>query len=109
MKNVTVKLTAYNMGGNATEGDFDAWVAYVDSIMGDGRERGEASDTSGVGGDVVVSVESFPFSGGPSADVVSVEPSLGWDERDTIQASVEEALHALWDRWCSEGAPAVQP
>ena len=56
MHNVTVKLTAYNMGSDATEADFDKWVTYVDSLMGSGRERGEASDTSGVGGDVVVSI-----------------------------------------------------
>lgn len=90
MTPITVKLTAYNMGPNATEQDFDSWVAYVTANADD-------ADGSVFGGDLCVSVESYPFSGGPAND--GVRGARNDEERERIL----ECLAILWERGCADG------
>ena|SRR6185436_2848785 len=81
----TVKLTAYNMGDDATEKDFDAWVAYVSE---------ELPERCGCR----VDVDAFPFRGGPADDRI-----VAGDE--DLQDFLAEELRYLWADWCAEGAP----
>lgn len=93
MANTTVKLTAYNMGDEATEEDFDKWVSFVGE-----RIAAKCGFT--------VDVEAFNFESGPAEDLVTLGEAA-WEVRDEKTATVREALEALWADWCSEGAPAA--
>ncbi len=81
----TLVLGRDGMGAEATEEDFDAWVAYVcaniDAVCG-----------------FDVTVETVPPKAGGQWDDIR-----GGDqgEREDIQRAKEQ----LWERWCAEGGP----
>jgi hypothetical protein len=83
-RTASVTLTAYNLGPNTREADFDAWVAYVAEHI---------DEATGLD----VSVDAFAFTGrgaGGDKDNVSCDD----EDRETI----EEALEMLWERGCAE-------
>lgn len=77
----SVKLTASNLGGTATEADFDAWIAYVcariDAVCG-----------------FEVGVESFRFGEAADRDVIR--------GTDAEREAIETALVTLWDEGCED-------
>ena len=79
---ITVTLTAYNMGENATEADFDAFAAFVAARI-DERVGFE------------VSVDQSSFRNGPAADEIS---GASDEQRETIR----EAIEAMWGDWCAQ-------
>lgn len=83
MANVAVTLTAYNMGPDATEADFDNWAAFV-------AERIDAACG------FECEIDQAGFVGGPSRDVVA-------DATDEQEETVREALRSIWDDWCASG------
>lgn len=90
MATATVKLTAYNMGPEATEADFDNWVEFVNERI---------DEKCGFS----VEVDAYPFARGQASDDISVGPRGG----DECRGTIVEALSTLWDDWCSEGAPGA--
>ncbi len=85
MDTIVVTLTAYNLGPDATEQDFDDWASYVAEHI---------DEATGLD----VTVEQFGFTGrssGGSTDRVSGATSA---QTETIR----EALAALWERGCDE-------
>jgi len=84
-RKAAVTLTAYNMGGDATESDFDSFAAYVAEHI---------DERTGLD----VTVDQFRFEGsGVAKDRIEAASD---DDRETIQG----ALRGLWDDWCSSGA-----
>lgn len=81
---ITLHLTSDGMGNEATEADYDAFVAFVC------RHIDEAAGQE-------VDVDAARW-GSPGNDRVT-----GVD-RD-VAAKINEAAQDLWNRWCSEGAP----
>lgn len=84
MTQITLVLGRDGMGADATESDFEAWVAYVcdrmDSRVGFGvdiQERGPRD------------IQSDAIESGSEAQ----------------QSAVAEAKAALWHDWCAAGAP----
>ena len=83
MNSITVTLTAYNMGPDATEEDFDSFAAFVSDRI---------DDRTGLD----VTVDQFRFAGsGQGRDAVS-----GANEEQ--ERSIRETLAALWDEWCAQ-------
>lgn len=80
----SVTLTAYNLGPDATEADFDAWASFV------ARWIDEAAGC-------YVVVDQHPFSNGPAADTIAA----GCDEDEV---AVREAVERLWEAWCGESS-----
>lgn len=83
--NITVTLTAYNLGPDATEAFFDEWAAYVASNL---------DEATGLD----ISVDQHAFTGrnaGGSEDTISGATD---EQRETIR----EALSELWERGCAE-------
>ncbi len=76
----TVTLTSYNMGGEATAADYDAWVRYVNEHI---DER--------AGFTVQVDADRFGTAGD---DRIS-------DADDAQREEIKEALRSLWDSWCA--------
>jgi hypothetical protein len=81
---IKVTLTAYNMGENVTEADYDLRFSYVASQL----DYATSLD---------VDVHKTSFSHGPLKDLVE-----GCTEDQ--HTAVREAIDVLWDSWCSEGA-----
>lgn len=81
----SVILTAYNLGQDATEKDFNQWVSYV---------SGKITELCGF----TVEVDSFSFtgknSGGPNDDIYNAS-----DEQKVI---IQDALRELWDIGCAD-------
>ena len=83
-RTATVRLTAYNMGPNATKEEFDAWVRYVAANIDD--ETG-----------LDVTVDAFRFAGrGAGGDVDEIS---GW-ETEEDRETIVVALETLWERGC---------
>jgi hypothetical protein len=83
-RTATVRLTAYNMGPDATEEEFNAWTRYVAANI---------DEATGLD----VTVNAFQFAGrgaGGDEDEIS-----GWETEEDREAIVE-ALEALWERGC---------
>jgi len=87
--NPSVKLTAYNLGGYATEADFDAWAQYVAAHID------EACGFE-------VDVDQFRFVGGPAKDEVR-------DATDEQGETIREALRELWERGSAESFKVQAP
>ena len=83
MTNPSITLTSYNMGDNATEADYDSFIAYVcdgiDALCG-----------------FEVEVDSSPFGRGPASDA--------FDGTDEQIETMRDAMRDLWDSWCAEPA-----
>lgn len=83
--NVSVTLTAYNMGPDATEADFDSFAALVADRI---------DDVTGLD----VEVDQFAFTGsGQSEDRID-------GATDEQREAIREALDGLWQEWCSPSA-----
>lgn len=82
-KSPSVTLTAYTMGPNATEEDFDSFAHYVGANIDKRFGR-------------TVDVEQFRFGTGPDHDAIDYADE---DEADRIK----RILWALWDEWCARG------
>jgi leucyl aminopeptidase (aminopeptidase T) len=83
----TVTLTAYNMGADTIEADFECWCDYVDEHLG------EACGFA-------VNVERAPFTSGPASDVIS---NASDEQADTIR----EALREFWNQ--ADWEPGATP
>ena len=80
---ISVTLTAYNLGPDATEADFDSFAAYVAEHI-----EGETG--------MNISVDQFPFANsGHAKDEIS-------GATDSEARAIREALELLWEEWCSE-------
>lgn len=85
--NVAVTLTAYNMGPDATEADFDSWAKFVNDAI-DARCG------------FTVDVDQFAFVGSSSSrDRIA-------NATDEQHDSIREAMVSLWDEWCAQ--PVVE-
>ena len=84
MSKLAVTLTSYNTG-DATEEDFDRWVAYVDQRIDEQ-----------VGATVRVDASAF--------GAAQTDDGVRGGNPDQRQ-SVREALEVLWESWCANGAP----
>lgn len=77
----TVTLTSYNMGLDATEADYDLWVAYVcakiDAACG-----------------FAVCVNADPFSGGGALDLIE-------HADDEQREKITDVLRDLWNEGCA--------
>lgn len=80
MSTPAVTLTAYNMGSDVTEEDFDRWVTYV-------------NDHIDAACGFSVEVEQGPFSG----KGVLFEDHISGCTEDQTEA-VTEALRAFWEK-----------
>lgn len=80
---ISITLTAYNMGPESTEEDFDHFAHYVAKHI---DKRFGAP----------VAVEQFKFTGGPDHDAID---GADHEEEDSIHRIAE----ALWLDWCDEG------
>lgn len=87
MNKAIVTLFADGMGDNATEADFDAFVAYVCDRI---------DDATGL--NVAVEAERYGMAG-----VTRVQAETSEDEQ-----TVRDAVQTLWERWCAEGAPGAE-
>jgi hypothetical protein len=83
---VTVILGRDGLGPNATEQDFDAWVAYASQRVGLDHRLCH-----------VVKVEARGSRG--------VQSDFYIGEQETVDEA-RAAVRAAWDQWCAEG---VQP
>lgn len=80
---IKITLTAYNMGSETTEADFDAWAKYVAENIDESM------------GFEVESVDQFPFRGGPDKD--AIEGGTG-EQR----VAIRDWLSVIgWEAWCS--------
>lgn len=84
---IEITLTAYNMGA-VTEGDFDAWAAFV------------AENIDAAVGLEVAAVSQSPFASGPDHDVIT-----GGTAQDREYVRTWLSVDG-WARFCS-GVPAV--
>lgn len=84
---IEITLSSANMGGDASEADFDAWAAYVTAHIG------EAADLQGEA--VTVTQRRFGDSSPDGVEGASDEC------RATI---LDELAHGLWDAFCADGA-----
>lgn len=79
-------LTAYNMGPETTEADFDAWAAYVnehvDAVVGE-----------------TVQVEQFDFNAGQSKDRIE---GATYEQRETLRRWL--AVDG-WEAFCASAKP----
>lgn len=82
---INVTLTAYNMGSEATEADFDAWASYVAEHIDEAL-------------DLTVEVDQHGFPGGPAEDTIQGATS---DQRDEIRRYL--AVDG-WEAFCSSMA-----
>jgi hypothetical protein len=80
---IRVTLTAYNMGENATEFEFDAWANYV-----------AAQAESFLGFEV--QVDQYSFRGGPAEDAIS------GGTREQREVLCSALMHDLWDQACAD-------
>jgi hypothetical protein len=87
MNTVTVTLTSYNMGDNATEADFDRWIAFVDERLG-----------TLVNFDVTVEADRFGTAGDDRFSGADEE------QRETLRTLLGVDL---WNEWCAAGAPGA--
>lgn len=87
----TITLTAYNMGLEATEADFDAWHCFVTCEIGALFEE-------------PVIVEQHPFSNGPASDTYELGDDPDGERSETMRACLEE----LWELWCEVERPAFE-
>lgn len=81
---ITVTLSAANMGQNATEADFAAWTAYVESNIE--RDLGFA-----------IGVEQSGFTSGANDDRIVGATD---EQRECIEAYLGQAG---WDAFCAAG------
>lgn len=84
MADVHVTLTSYNMGDDATEADYDRWVAFVSKHL---EERAGFGVT--VGADRFGAAGDDRISGADDEQRETLRRLLGVD---------------LWDEWCASGA-----
>ncbi len=84
---VTVTLTSYNMGLDATEADFDGWISFVSEKL---PER--------VSFEVEIDADRFGTAGD---DRIS---NADDDQRETLRDLLG---NILWNEWCSAGAPSA--
>lgn len=86
---IQVILTAYNMGADATEADFDAWASFV------------AAHIDEAVGCEVASIDQAPFRGAPARDGVS-------GATDEQECAIRRWLsHEGWEIFCAQAAPEV--
>ena len=86
---ISITLTAYNMGNDATEADFDAWAAWV-----------AANIDEALGLDISA-VDQFPFRSTRNAQA-----------DDEVSGATEEQESAIkgwlssdgWEAWCASTA-----
>jgi predicted transcriptional regulator YdeE len=84
---ITLHLTSYNLGPNATEDDYDHWIGYVCQKINEVA-----------GGGVVDEVEASRW-GEAGEDRVT-------GATDEQKVDIKEALETLWQSFCAEGAEA---
>lgn len=90
---ITITLTAYNMGPETTEEDFDAWHSYV-SAHADEAVGGENQ------GNTPIDVDQHSFTGGPAEDTVTGGTE---EQREAIRSWL---AHEGWDAFCGERGAA---
>lgn len=83
---INITLSAGNMGPETTEGDFDAWAAFV------GKNIGKALGIEDF------EIEQYKF-GIASEDDIS---GASEDEREAIRGYL---AHEGWDAFCAESGP----
>ena len=88
MSTITITLTAYNMGPQTTEADFDAWRRYVCDHVDD------ALNVS------VDSVDQHSFTGGPAEDTVTGGTE---EQREAIRSWL---AHEGRDAFCAKRGAA---
>jgi hypothetical protein len=84
----TLILGREPMGPNATENDYDAWVAYVVAHLG---------ETCGFDVEVIRR---------PDGTGLQTNDIRGGTDSERYEMAV--ALHNVWHQWCSDGAPTVK-
>jgi hypothetical protein len=86
-RTIRITLTAYNMGSDATEADFDAWAAYVNAHIDEALG-------------ITTEIDQHPYRGGPADDTI----------RGASEIEEEEILTYLgttgWEAFCAIPAAA---